>query len=284
MNSPVTVRDPHSNSIPSPQEFATHAPLATGLLIALSGTKLAIHLLLAGRYGYFRDELYFLDCARHPSWGYVDHAPLIALYSRIALLFGSSLFAVRAIPAIAGALLIALTMVIAWRLGAGRYAQALAGLTVLVSTECLAGYSILSMGAFEPLYWMGCIYVLIRIIQTGNSRLWLWFGVLAGIGLMNKHSTAFFGAAVVIGLLLSPQRKEFTKPWIWIGGLIALLIFSPNLIWQIHHHFPTLEDLHNVQTSGKNVVLPPLAFIRQQIMIMHPILFPFGSLDCGSFL
>ena len=284
MNSPVTVRDPHSNSIPSPQEFATHAPLATGLLIALSGTKLAIHLLLAGRYGYFRDELYFLDCARHPSWGYVDHAPLIALYSRIALLFGSSLFAVRAIPAIAGALLIALTMVIAWRLGAGRYAQALAGLTVLVSTECLAGYSILSMGAFEPLYWMGCIYVLIRIIQTGNSRLWLWFGVLAGIGLMNKHSTAFFGAAVVIGLLLSPQRKEFTKPWIWIGGLIALLIFSPNLIWQIHHHFPTLEDLHNVQTSGKNVVLPPLAFIRQQIMMMHPILFPIWLFGLWFFL
>ena len=167
-----------------------------------------IHLLLAGRYGYFRDELYFLDCARHLGWGYVDHAPLIALYSRLALLLGGSLSAVRLLPAIAGALLVALTILIAWRLGADRYGQALAGLSVLAAPGYLAGYSLLTMNAFEPLYWMGCTYVLIRIIQTGNSRLWTWFGVLAGLGLMNKHSTAFFGLAVVIGLLLTRQRAK----------------------------------------------------------------------------
>ena len=189
MNSPVTVGDPSSKSIASASDFASRAALATGLLIALSLTKAAIHLLLAGRYGYFRDELYFLDCARHPAWGYVDHAPLIALYSRVALLFGGSLFAVRAISAIAGALLVALTMLIAWRLGAGRYVQALAGLSIVVSTEYLAGYSILHLGVFEVLYWMGCIYVLIRIIQTGNSQLWLWF----------------------VGMMVT------TLPWHWLG-------------------------------------------------------------------
>jgi hypothetical protein len=89
---------------------------------------------------------------------------------------------------------------------------------------------------------------------------------------MNKHSTAFFGVAVVIGLLLTPQRKEFAKPWLWLGGAIALFIFSPNLLWQIHHHFPTVEDLHNVRVTGKNVVLPPLQFIRQQILVLHPVL------------
>src|SRR5439155_10034424 len=132
---------------------------------------------------------------------------------------------------------------------------------------------ILTMNAFEPLFWMGCIYVLIRIIQTFDSRLWIGFGALAGLGLMNKHSTAFFGVATVIGLLLTRQRKEFAKPWIWIGGAIALLIFSPNLFWQIRHHSPTVEDLHNVRVTGKNVVLPPLQFIGQQILILNPVLF-----------
>ena len=140
------------------------------------------------------------------------------------------------------------------------------------------------MNCFEPLFWMGCVYVLIRIIQTGNSRLWVWFGVVAGLGLMNKHSTLFFGFAIVVGMLLTAERREFFKPWIWIGGVIAVLIFLPNVTWQVQHNFPTLEDLHNVQASGKNVVLSPAAFIAQQIMIMHPILFPIWLAGLWFFL
>lgn len=247
---------------------------AAGLIALIAGAKLVLHVALSGRYGYFRDELYFLDCGRHLSWGYVDHAPMIGVLARIALLLGggSSLHPLRIISAVAGALLVALTMLIAWRLGGGRYAQALAGIAVLFVPIYLALDSILSMNAFEPLFWMGCVYVLIRIVQTGNSRLWVWFGVLAGLGLMNKHSTAFFGLAVVAGLLLTPLRREFLKPWIWIGGGLALAIFSPNLIWQVVHHFPTLEDLRNAQ--AKNVVLSPLGFVKEQIMAMHPLLFP----------
>lgn len=246
--------------------------LAVSAVAALAGTKLLIHLLLSGRYGYFRDELYFLDCGRHLAWGYVDHAPMIGLVARFALLLGGSLHVLRGIAAFAGALLVALSMLIAWRLGGGRFAQVLTGVCVLFVPIYLGIDSILTMNAFEPLFWMGCIYVLIRVIQTEDSSLWIWFGVLAGLGMMNKHSTAFFGAAVVIGLLLTEHRREFIKPWIWIGGAIAVLIFLPNLIWQILHHFPTLEDLHNVKVSGKNVVLPPLQFIIQQILIMNPFL------------
>jgi 4-amino-4-deoxy-L-arabinose transferase-like glycosyltransferase len=121
---------------------------------------------------------------------------------------------------------------------------------------------------------MGCVYVLIRIIQTGDSRLWIGFGVLAGLGMMNKHSMLFFGFAVLLGLILTQSRKEFAKPWIWIGGLIAVLIFLPNLIWQAQHHFPTIDDLHNIRATGKNVVLGPVAFVREQILMMHPILLP----------
>jgi hypothetical protein len=270
-------RSPEGTRAPSP-------PLAAGLLLGLSGTALLIHLLLSGRYGYFRDELYFLDCGRHLAWGYVDMAPMIALIARLALELGGSLYVLRTIAGIGGAGIVAITMLIAWRLGGGRYAQGVAGLCALVVPEYLGTGSLMTMNVFEKWYWMGCVYVLIRIIQTGNSRLWIWFGVLAGLGLMNKHSTLFFGLAVVVGLVLTEHRREFAKPWIWIAGAVAALIFLPNVIWQVQHHFPTLEDLRNVQTSGKNVVLGPAAFIGQQILMMHPILFPVWLVGLWFFL
>jgi len=134
--------------------------------------------------------------------------------------------------------------------------------------------SLLTMNAFEPLFWMGCIWVVARILRTGDSRLWLWFGVLAGLGLENKHSTLSFGFAVTFALLLTHHRREFARPWIWIAGAIALTLFLPNIIWQVRHHFPTIEDLANVRREGKNVVLAPLAFVKEQIIDMHPILLP----------
>jgi hypothetical protein len=133
---------------------------------------------------------------------------------------------------------------------------------------------LLSMNAFEPLYWMGCAWIVMRIVRTGDSRLWLWFGVLAGLGLQNKHSTVFFGAAALVGLLLSPLRRELLRRWIWLGAGLALLIFLPNLVWQAAHDFPTLEDLANVRRMGKNVVLSPVDFVTQQVLIMHPALLP----------
>ena len=277
MESTCTVMDQAASSfstrsrVPAP---SAEPKLATTLLYAMSGGILLLHLLLSGRYGYFRDELYFLDCARHLAWGYVDMAPMIALVSRLALALGGSLHVLRSIAGIGGAGIVALTMLITWRLGGNSFAQGLAGLCALVVPEYLGTASLLTMNVFEKLFWMACAYVLIRIIQTGNSRLWIWFGVLSGLGLMNKHSMLFFGAAVVAGLVLTGQRKELAKPWIWLAGLIALGIFLPNVIWQVQHHFPTLEDLRNVQASGKNVVLGPLAFLREQILLMHPIVFP----------
>jgi hypothetical protein len=252
------------------------------LLWGVSGAKLLIHALLAGRYGYFRDELYFLDCGRHLDWGYVDHAPLIGLVARLALMLGGSLPALRIFPAVAGALLVALTMLIAWRLGAGRFGQGLAGLAVLVAPIVLGVDSILSMNAFEPLFWMGCVYLLILMIRSGDSRLWIEIGLLAGLGLMNKHSAAFFLAALAAGVLLTPLRGELSRRWPWLAVGIALLIVLPNLVWQVTHGFPTLEDLQNVAREGKNVVLGPVEFLSQQIILMHPVLFPLwlGGLAC----
>ena len=250
-------------------------PLAVPVLVALCTIKLLLHLFTSVRhYGYFRDELYYLDMARHLDWGYVDAAPLIAVYTKVAMLMGGSLAALRILPALAGAALIALTILIARELGGGRYAQLLAGIIILLCPASLVMGSLLTMNAFEPLYWMGCIWVVARILRTGDSRPWLWFGVLAGLGLENKHSTLSFGFAVAVALLLTQHRREFARPWIWIAGAITLALFLPNIIWQIHHHFPTVEDLANVRREGKNVILGPLAFVKEQIMDMHPILLP----------
>lgn len=249
--------------------------LAVEILIVLCAAKFLLHLFTSVRhYGYFRDELYYLDMARHLDWGYVDAAPLIAVYAKVALLMGGSLTALRVIAALAGTALVALAMLVARELGGNRYAQFLSGLAILLCPAFLVEDSLLTMNAFEPLFWTGCLFVLARIVRTGVSRLWLWFGVLAGLGLENKHSTLSFGFAVVVALLLTPYRREFAKPWIWIAGAIALALFLPNIIWQIRHHFPTIEDLANVRREGKNVILGPVAFIKEQIIDMHPILFP----------
>ena len=247
----------------------------TAALVALCTAKLLLHVFTSVRhYGYFRDELYYLDMARHLDWGYVDAAPLIALYAKVALLLGGSLEALRMIPALAGTALLATTMFLARELGANRYGQFLAGLAILLCPSVLVADSLLTMNAVEPLIWMGSLLVVARILRTSDSRLWLWFGVLCGIGLENKHSTLSFGFAVTVALLLTQQRREFARSWIWIGGAIALALFLPNIVWQINHHFPTIEDLANVRREAKNVVLPPLAFVKEQIMDMHPILLP----------
>jgi hypothetical protein len=250
-------------------------PLAIGILISLCIAKLLLHIFTSLRhYGYFRDELYYLDMARHLDWGYVDAAPLVAVYAKIALWMGGSLAALRILPALAGAGLIAISILIARELGGGRYAQFLAGFFVLLCPAVLWAGSLFTNNAFEPLFWMGAILVVARILRTRDSRLWLWFGVLSGLGLENKHSTLSFGFAVTVALLLTHHRREFASRWIWIAGAIAFAIFLPNIIWQIRHHFPTIEDLANVRREGKNVMLSPLAFVKEQIVDIHPILFP----------
>lgn len=249
-------------------------PLDRGLLLSLSGIKLLIHAALSGRYGYFRDELYFLDCGRHLDWGYVDHAPLIGLVARVALMLGGSLRVLRLIPALAGAVLVAFAIVLARELGGRRFAQGLAGLGVIAAPIYLGTDSLMTMNAFEPLFWMGCVWALIRIVRGGDRRLWLVFGALAGLGLMNKHSTVFFCLSVAAALLLVPERKALRTPWPWLGAGLALLLFLPNLVWQVRHDFATLEDLRNVARSGKNVRLGPVDFFAQQVLLLHPVLFP----------
>jgi len=248
---------------------------ATAVIVCVSACKLLVHLCAGRHYGYFVDELYYLACSRHLDWGFVDQPPLIALITWIGRsLLGDSLPAIRFLPALAGACEVALTALIARELGGKRFAQGLAALGALAAPGILATDNFLSMNAFEPLFWMGCAWILIRIVKTGNPRLWIWFGILAGFGLENKYSMALFGAGMVFGLLLTPQRRVLASPWLWIAGAIAFLIFLPNLLWNVQHHFPFLELQANIRRSGRDAPLTPLAFFGQEILSMHPLTLP----------
>jgi hypothetical protein len=256
------------------------------IVLALAGAKLLFHLLTAGRYGIFRDELYYLACSEHLDFGYVDQPPLIAFVAWVARhLFGESLLGLRLIPALAGAATVWLTGKLAREMGGGAFAQTLAALAVIAAPIYLLLHHWLTMNAFEPLIWIGCVWCIVRAINQGDLHYWLWFGVLLGLGMENKYTMAFFAIAVFVALFLTPQRRFLSNAWIWIGALCSLLIFLPNLIWLVRHDFPFLELMHNIRGTGRDVVRGPVAFILDQAMLVNPILFPLwlGGL-CWLFL
>ncbi|HSB76045.1 MAG TPA: glycosyltransferase family 39 protein [Terriglobales bacterium] len=245
------------------------------LVAYVAGALLVLHLLTASRYGYFGDEMYHLACGEHLAWGYVDQPPLIALVAWLVRhTLGASLLAIRFLPAVAGAATVWLTGALARQLGGGRFAQFLAALCVACASVYLVLNYLFTMNAWEPLLWTACAYIVTRIIKTGDQKLWLWFGLLSGIGLENKYSMAVFGLGVVIGLLLTPERKALASKWIWIAGGLAFAIFLPNLVWNFRHHWPFLELMRNIRASGRDVVLGPTQYILQQILIMNPLSFP----------
>jgi hypothetical protein len=230
-----------------------------------------VHFLWNGRYGYFRDELYYAACGQHLAWGYVDQAPLIAVIARLSrTLFGDSLHALRFFPALSAGAKILLTAWIVRELGGRRYAQILAGTAMLLCPIYLTMDNFLSMNAFEPVLWMLCVAIALRIVRTGNHRLWPWFGLVAGIGILNKHSTLFFGFAFFLSLIVTRQRALFRSVWIWMAGIIAMLIFLPNFLWEVRNHFPTIEILQNVDRI-KNAHVSWLQFIVEQAFLVHPI-------------
>jgi len=140
----------------------------------IASLEFLIHLPNPGRYGFFTDELYFMACGQHLSWGYVDMPPLTAVQAWAArALFGDSLMAIRIFPTIAAAGLVILTGAIVRQFDGGRFAQALAALTVLLAPFNLSFGSYLSMNSIEPLLWMGCVLILVRMIKTGEPTLWL---------------------------------------------------------------------------------------------------------------
>jgi hypothetical protein len=256
-----------TRSVAPPTLFSNPVTIAW----SLAAVAVALQMLTNGRYGYFRDELYYMALGDHLAAGYVDLAPLAAWLMRLSrVLLGDSQHAIRLLPALANGAEIVLTGLLVRELGGKRFATLLACGSVLVAPVILGNATRFSMNPLEPVFWMGCAYFALRAINQDEPRLLVWCGVFLGLGLENKHSTTFFLGSLTLGLVLSAQRKWLGSKWFWICAGIALLIAMPNLIWQYLHHFPTLEDLENVRRTHKNVELPPLPFIAQQIMAMNP--------------
>jgi hypothetical protein len=263
-----------STTVVRPTDPSLRAALRLALLFA--AIKLAIH--VAANlweshigYGYFRDEMYYLLCGRHLAWGYVDHGPIVAVQAQLSeLLFGRSLAGLRLLSALAGAARVFLTGMLAWALGGRRPAQGLAMLGVLLAGQYLGIDSFLSMNSFESTFWMLCLLALILIVRGGSERLWLLFGAAAGIGLLNKPSMTFFLVALLLALLLTPQRRLLWSRWAAAGVALLLLITLPNLLWQVHHHWPTLEFLRNDAAGNKSIKLAPVDFVVKQIINLGP--------------
>ncbi len=255
------------------------------IVAALALLKFALHMATASRYGFFIDELYFLACGEHLAWGYVDFPPLTPFQAWLTrALFGDSPYSIRLFPALAGAGLVVLAGALARRLGGGRLAQGLAALAVLAAPIYMFFCTYLSMNSIEPLVWTGCALVLVRIVQTGDTRRWLLFGLIAGVGLLNKHTMAVFGLALVVGLLLTPQRRLMTHRWFVLGGLVAALVFLPNFLWELRHGFPHRELLANIQRHGRDVDVGFLQFWGLELYFLNPLATPLWILGAAGLL
>jgi len=251
--------------------------VAVPLGVAFAAVALQLGATLVGQlhgYGYFIDELYYIACARRLDFGYVDHPPLAPAILRLTLeLFGDSLVAIRLPSAVAGALTALATGWLAARLGAGRFGQALAAICAVVPPMFLVLFNFFSMNSFEILLWAALLVVAVVMVERSEPRLWVVFGALAGMALENKHTVVVLAIGIVVGLALTPERRLLFTRWIFVGGIVAFILFLPNLLWQIQHGFPSLEFYRNA-TLLKNRPLPPLQVVWNQILFMSPFTFP----------
>jgi 4-amino-4-deoxy-L-arabinose transferase-like glycosyltransferase len=248
---------------------------ARWLLWGMVLLKLLLHLSLANRFDFHGDEYYFVECGQHPAFGYVDHPPFVPL---VAVAFhwldADAVWPLRIPAALAGAATVGLIMCAARLLGGGLAAQAFAGLAALIAPAYLAMSGMLNIPVFEQVFWSGLGILLIKRIQTGDPRWWLGLGLVAGLALMNKHTTLFWGAGVVVGVLFTPLRRDLVTPWPYAGGALALLIFLPNLVWQMQHDWATLEFIRNME-AGTLARESRLLFVLGQLLYMHPLNFLF---------
>ena len=242
-------------------------------IYALAALKLILHLSFNSRYGYFIDEFYYMACAEHLDFGYVDHPPMVAWLAWLSrTVFGDSLPALRLLPALAGTALVLLAARIARELGGRAWAQALAGLAVFFSPLLLFSSNVFSMNVFDVLFCSIALLLIVRLARAEDRALGLWtqLGAVFGVALLNKISPLFLGFGLLIGLLATPHRRKLLEPGPWLCGAIALVLFAPHLLWQVLHGWPTLEFMHNASTL-KNRPLGFFDFLGTHALEASPI-------------
>ncbi len=249
-------------------------------LIGLTGAValVAVTAPFMSRYGWDRDELYFLSAAHHLALGYVDFPPLIAVVGWLVdKLAPGSLVALRMVSLAAGAASVILVAFIARELGGGRRAQWIAALGWALTPYILGSASIFHPTWLDALAWTSFLYVAVRLLVRREPRLWLLLGLIAGIGLEAKYTIAFLMLAFVAALVLTPERVQLRTVWPWLGLVIAIALLVPNLVWQVQHAWPSVHffSSQNAQTASGT---PRPAYIAQQLLFLGST----GVLACAG--
>ncbi|HUI31276.1 MAG TPA: glycosyltransferase family 39 protein [Candidatus Acidoferrales bacterium] len=227
-------------------------PLAFALVL------FALLMLTANNYGIFTDELYYVACAQHLDFGYVDHPPFIAWVTRLSLLFGSSLYVLRVLPALAGSGTIILAALISRALGGGRFASAFASLTILCGTFFWVMFGFVSMNAYDVFFVTLASYLFILILKKGSAHLWVLFGVVVGIGLNTKLSMLVIAFGLFVGLVLTPERRLFRTRFPYTAAAVAFALYFPHILWQVVHGWPTVEFIRLAHEKNLDISVPGL--------------------------
>jgi hypothetical protein len=217
------------------------------VLGCIAAALAAFHILTNGRYGLHRDELQFLSDARHLDWGFVAYPPLTPFIERIAFsMFGFSLVGLRLFSVIAQAIVILVSGLMARDLGGNRLAQVATAVSVGLSGLPIFEATEFQYTTFSFLWWVLVCWFTIRLLTSKNPRWWIAIGAAIGLGLMTKYSLVFFVMGLLAGLALTRERRHFASPWFWSGVAVALLIFSPNILWLIRHDFVSYQFLQHI--------------------------------------
>jgi hypothetical protein len=250
------------------------APFATAPVLVSAGATFAVLLGYAGRYGYHRDELYFVSSADRLAWGFVDQPPLTPAIARVSeALAPGSLVALRTWPALFIAAAVVVTALCARELGAGRRGQAAVAVAVAASPGMLAAGHLLSTSTLDITLWTATTFLVLRLLRTGDQRLWLPVGGLVGVGLLNKWTIGFLVVGLLVGIVAGPERRLLASRWFGLGAVLALVLWAPNLLWQANHDWPQIDMIFDIQ-EGASDAGATIAWLPLQVIIAGFLLTP----------
>jgi 4-amino-4-deoxy-L-arabinose transferase-like glycosyltransferase len=257
--------------VETPSTVVPLAPVDRRIFI-VAGGLFAILMAFSSRYGFHRDELYFLDCGRHLAASYVDQPIFSPLVARLSIeLFGVSLSGLRLWPSLAAGATVILGGLVAREFGGGRLAQLVGALGVATAPALLGADHILDTTPFDLLAWTALAWVVVRIGRTGDTRLWVAAGAIFGLGLTNKHSIAFFAVTLCVGTLLSKGSAILRNRFLVVGAGVAILFAVPDLWWQVAHHWPTI-GMTRVLAQENGGLKNSIVFACSQLFMASPVL------------
>jgi hypothetical protein len=265
-------------------EAQRSTPMATIVVLCLLPLVIHVAVNLFGGYGYFRDELYYIACAKRLGAGYVDHPPFsIYVLALVRLLIGDSVFALRLVPAVTSALSVALVCGLVLKMRGGRAALIVAALAFTCSGQILGYHAFYSMNSLDILFWLVAAYVLVGLVEQPTTRRWLLLGLVLGLGLLNKTSVLWLGAGIAAALLLTDLRSQLRTRGPWLAGATALVAFSPYVLWNLANSLPHLEFMRNA-SAEKYSSLTRGRFVVDQLVNMNPTVVLVALLGLGWYL